>query len=87
MVKKNKKNIKDIQDALLSNAGFINKSQQNADEPEAAPSVIDEDILLKIEALAEFEKVTTQELINKALSHFLRLKSFQVEQALKAKNK
>lgn len=88
-MKKGKKNIKDIQSALLSKTGFLNQHDDNESIEHASqqPSLIDENLLEKLEALAEFENVSVKEIVNKALGHFLRLKSMQVEQALKAKQK
>lgn len=85
MVKRNKKNIKDIQAALLSNTEFLNKEEEPAELDEIQESIIDEEVLKKFEALAEFENTQAKELINKALSHYLKLKGLQLEQALKAK--
>ncbi len=79
--KKTKKNVSDFQSALLSNTPFI----KQADEPqnEANNTLIDPDLLLKIKALAQYEKTTESLLINKALTHFLRLKGLELEAALK----
>lgn len=89
MTKKGKKNIKDIQSALLSNTGFLNRDDSTvANEPtQEKPSLINDDVMEKLEALADFENTELKEIVNKALGHFLRLKSLQVEQALKAKRK
>lgn len=86
MAKRSKKNIKDIQAALLSNTDFLNKEEEEAVEQELVmESIIDDEILEKFEALAEFENMEAKELINKALNHYLKLKGLQLEQALKAK--
>lgn len=86
MSKRSKKNVKDIQSALLSKTGFLNKSEEDVSEKSApTESIIDEDVLEKFEALAKFEKTETNELINKALNHYLKLKGLQLEQALKNK--
>lgn len=84
MAKRNKKNIKGIQAALLSNTNFLNK-EEVIEPVEFTNSVIDNEVLEKFETLAEFEKTTSEELINKALNHYLKLKGLQLEQALKAK--
>jgi len=39
-------------------------------------------VMKKIKILAPFEGVTTDELINKALNHYLRLKSLQLDKAV-----
>ncbi len=84
MAKRSKKNIKQIQEALLSNTGFLSREDSSEDEV-IHQDIIDDDVLIKYEALAEFEKTDTKSLINKALNHFLKLKGLQLEQALKAK--
>ncbi len=86
MAKQPKKNIKQFQQALLSNAGFIKQTDEN--EPLSSTpgnSEIDNDVLEKFQLLATFEGIETRELINKALNHFLRLKSLQLEEAMKNK--
>jgi len=85
MVKKPKKNVKDFRQALLSNTDFI----RHGNEPEETllqDNGIDSELLDKFELLAEFEQTTSNELIQKALNHYLKLKGLQLEQALKAKN-
>ncbi|HAN00073.1 MAG TPA: hypothetical protein DCQ26_15850 [Marinilabiliales bacterium] len=87
MAKKNKKDMKQFQQALLSNAEFI---KQPEPVPMAAPepviiqevSVINDDVMEKFKLLASFEGVSEKELINQALNHYLRLKSLQLEQAI-----
>lgn len=85
MAKKVKKNIKDFKQALLSNTDFIKDETPVESNIEPTPSLIDEEILNKLEILAEFENVQLYEMVNKALNHFLRLKGMQLEQAIKAK--
>jgi hypothetical protein len=90
MVKKTKKNIKQFQQALLSNTGFIKQTDENEamqlPEPVISPeSVIDDEVMEKFILLANFEGSNTNELINKALNHYLRLKSLQLEEAMKNK--
>ncbi|MCK9208620.1 MAG: hypothetical protein M0P66_16025 [Salinivirgaceae bacterium] len=90
MAKKNKKDMKQFQQALLSNAEFI---KQPEPVPMAAPepviiqevSVINDDVMEKFKLLASFEGVSEKELINQALNHYLRLKSLQLEQAITSK--
>ncbi len=82
MAKRSKKNIKQIQDALLSNTGFLNREDSSGEET-IHQDIIDDEVLTKYEALAEYEKTDTKTLINKALGHFLKLKGLQLEQALK----
>ncbi|MGE4287593.1 MAG: hypothetical protein AB7E36_02800 [Salinivirgaceae bacterium] len=83
-MKKTKKNIKQFQQALLTNTGFIKQSDESEPVPEVLhESLIEDEVLQKFTLLAEFEGTTTKELINKALNHFLRLKSLQLEEAMK----
>ncbi len=89
MAKRKNKDINQIKAALLSNTDYI---QQKESEPvadstpvEETPQLIASDILFKLEALAEYEKVSTEELVNKALTHFLKLKSLQLDEAMKNK--
>ncbi|MBI9068827.1 MAG: hypothetical protein JEZ09_16140 [Salinivirgaceae bacterium] len=86
MVKKNKKNIQQFQEALLSNTGFIKHESNEPSNKSESPSLIEDAILKKLELLAEFENIEISELINKALNHFLRLKGLQLEQAKKARD-
>lgn len=83
-MKKTKKNIKQFQQALLTNTGFIKQNEETESVP-ASPqeSLIDEELIQKFTLLAAYEETNTKELINKALNHFLRLKSLQLEEAMK----
>lgn len=88
-VYKQKKNIKQFKQALLSNVGFI-KETIPADIPkiEVSPvidDVIENDIREKFKILATFEGIDEKTLINKALNHYLKLKGIQLEQAMNIK--
>lgn len=88
MTKRSKKNVKDIQSALLSKTGFLKQDENidtNDDTDNNQSLLIDADILEKLKALAEYENTDLKDLVNKALNHFLRLKSLQVTEAMKAK--
>lgn len=85
MSKRGKKNVKDIQSALLSKTGFLNREEPTEEVESTSEPLIDQEILEKLEILAEYEKTETSELINKALHHFLRLKGLQLEKAMAAK--
>lgn len=87
---KNKHTINDIQKALMSNTRFI-KDEETVSQPTVKvpaekplePQVnIDPLIMKQFKILAPYLGETTDELINKALSHFLRLKSLQLDQAI-----
>lgn len=88
---KTKKNIKDFQQALLSNTKFIKKESAKEEEPEAIapdtshPLHIDPEILSDIKLLAEHENKEFINLIHVALKHYLGLKSLRLEEAKKAK--
>ncbi len=87
---KSKHTINDIQKALLSSTKFIKENSITTEpEPPTASEVqierevnIDPVTMKKLKILAPYLGESTDELINKALSHFLRLKSVQLEQAM-----
>ncbi len=85
MAKKKAKNINQMKEALLSNAGFIKNHESEPIDDIQAESINEEGTLDKFEALAEFEKTEAKIIINKALNHFLKLKGLQLEMALKAR--
>lgn len=87
---KNKHTINDIQKALLSTTRYI-KEEDKLEEKEPSDLAIsdlsqqvkiDPIIMKKIKILAPYLGETTEEFVNKALSHFLRLKSLQFDQAI-----
>ncbi len=87
---KNKHTINDIQKALLSSTRYI-KEEDMRDDSEPAAIIgsdlaqqvkIDPIIMKKIKILAPYLGETPDEMINKALNHFLRLKSLQLDQAI-----
>ncbi|HNS30827.1 MAG TPA: hypothetical protein PKL52_09895 [Tenuifilaceae bacterium] len=91
---KNRRTISDIQKALLINTKFIKepeeveepivKAEKKEPEPIANDKInIDEVVLKKYKILAPYLGDSVEELINKALNHFLRLKSLQLDQAIK----
>ena len=86
------KKIDAFQKAMLSNTRFIGK--ENQDETDAEPQEtqdkkeeviipINSELLKKYKMLASYQNVEYKELISKALSHFLRLKSLDLEEAVK----
>jgi hypothetical protein len=88
---KNKHTIHDIQKALLSNTRFIKDEdlQTKVIEESSAKETITENqvsidplIMKQLKILAPFLGETPDELVNKALTHFLRLKSMQLDQAI-----
>lgn len=84
MAKHKSKSIKEIQAALLSNTKILSK-EQVVEKTDNGSEIIDADVMRKIHILAEFENVPVEELLNKALSHYLKLKGLQLEQAIKEK--
>jgi hypothetical protein len=82
---KSKKKFSEIKDALLSKTSFI----KNNNEPEEMPFLsentveIDKQVYSKFKLLANFQHKTPVELINEALSHYLRLKKLDIDEALK----
>jgi len=86
MAKKTKKDLKQFQQALLSNTDFIQHTEATLNEPLIKEvSLVEDAIMEKFKLLATFEGVTEKELINQALNHYLRLKSQQLEQAMNQK--
>jgi hypothetical protein len=88
---KNKHTINDIQKALLSSTRYIKDDDMQSNEKVASttPVINDENqvnidplSMKKLRILAPYLGETPDELVNKALSHFLRLKSLQLDQAI-----
>lgn len=80
-----KKNINDIQDALLSNTQLMKeadlRSKEELLEEQVSSIKLDESKLKDFQVLADYLGLSTEELIDEALSHFLRLKSIKLEAA------
>lgn len=87
---KNKHTINDIQKALLSTTRYIKEEDKLKKKEPSTLAVsdlnrqvkIDPIIMKKIKILAPYLGETNEEFINKALNHFLRLKSLQFDQAI-----
>lgn len=94
---KSKLTIADIQKALLSNTKFIKEEEPEempvagkVENNSASKSVVKpaEGVIIepmtykKYKILASYLNVPTDELVNSALNHFLKLKSTQLEQAI-----
>ncbi|MFP4557587.1 MAG: hypothetical protein ACLFNU_12025 [Bacteroidales bacterium] len=88
---KNKRTINDIQKALHTSTKYIKKADdtdrkvetpEKADKSSRPEVVIDPVVLKKIKILSPYLGETPEETINKALNHFLRLKSMQLEKAM-----
>ena len=83
---KSKKKLSEIKDALMAKTSFI----KNNAEPIEIPAVlgeniveIDKQVYSKFKLLARFQKKAPVILINEALSHYLRLKKLDIDEALK----
>ena len=85
MARKNKQ-IKDIQEALLSNTQLI-KEQSGKLVPEINTLQIDEELLEKYKMLAAYYQKDFKDILHDALKHYLRLKALDVEQAMNEDNK
>jgi len=82
---KKKIKLSEIKDALLSNTSFI-KNDEKAEEKVVIPEnavEIEISTLKKIKLLANYYKKEPVELINDAISHYLRLKRLDIDEALK----
>jgi len=85
MVKKKKK-LSEIKDALLSKTSYLNKNNEEPVEiiqPAENSVEIDKHVLSKIKILANLYGKSREEVINEALSHYLRLKKLDIDEALK----
>lgn len=91
---KSKHTINDIQKALMSNTKYIKEDDMVGNDSNEKPIeessrietsheiAIDPIAIKKIRILATYLGETPDELVNKALNHFLRLKSMQLDQAI-----
>jgi hypothetical protein len=88
---KSKRTINDIQKALMSTTKYIKEADIITKEKDEKPVNdtpptqevnIDPLTMKKLKILAPYLGETTDEIINKALNHFLRLKSQQLDQAI-----
>jgi len=84
---KRKKKITDFQEALLSNTASMKETHlvSNSEKIESERPVfhIEAELLEDFELLAKVTNTHPDELINQALSHFLRLKGLKLEAAKK----
>jgi hypothetical protein len=83
---KKKRKLSEIKDALLSNTSFIKKEETPVEEKVVMPDnavEIDMSTLRKIKLLANYYEKDPAELINEAITHYLRLKRLDIEEALK----
>ena len=85
---KNKKKLSEIKDALLSKTSYIKNDERPVEKVQNIQSAesmveIDKQLFSKIKVLASLYKKSREEVINEALSHYLRLKKLDIEEALK----
>lgn len=83
---KKKIKLSEIKDALLSNTSFIKNNEKAAEEKVVIPEnaiEIEMPTLRKIKLLANYYEKEPVELINEAITHYLRLKRLDIEEALK----
>ncbi len=84
---KKKRKINDIKNALLSNTSFISKVVDKPKEkaiPVAKNAIeLEKQTLAKLKILANYYGKDYTDLINEALSHYLRIKKLDIDEALK----
>ena len=83
---KKKKKLSEIRDALFSNTSFLNdNNQQKVEEVKKTDNSIeiDKQILAKLKLLANYQKKDYKDLIDEALTHYLRIKKLDIDEALK----
>jgi len=83
---KGKKKLSEIKDALLSNTTFIKNDEQPVNEqviPSENAIELDKSVFSKIKLLAGYYEKDPVELVNDAITHYLRLKKLDIEEALK----
>ena len=83
---KKKIKLSEIKDALLSNTSFIKNNEKAAEEKVVIPEnaiEIEMPTLRKIKLLANYYEKEPVELINEAITYYLRLKRLDIEEALK----
>ena len=85
---RNKKNIEKFQEALSSNTEFLNEDNFEdkvlfGEDKKSAEGLVDKIVYRKFKILSAYQKRDTQELINEALNHYLRLKKLYLDEAIK----
>ena len=83
---KRKKKLSEIRDALFSNTSFLSENnQQSVKKVQLADNFIeiDKQTLAKLKLLANYYKQDYKELVGEALSHYLRIKKLDIDEALK----
>jgi hypothetical protein len=82
---KKKKKLSEIKDALLSKTSYMRNNEEPVEIVQPADNLIeiDKHILSKIKVLSNLYGKSREEVINEALSHYLRLKKLDIDEALK----
>ena len=84
---KRKRKISEIKNALLSNTSYINNTDIPKEEIVASVATnaieLDKKTLAKLKLLANYYGKEYTDLINEALSHYLRIKRLDIDEALK----
>jgi len=84
MVKKKKK-LSEIKDALLSKTSYLKNNEEPVEIVQPAENYIeiDKHVLSKVKILSNLYGKSREEVINEALTHYLRLKKLDIDEALK----
>jgi hypothetical protein len=82
---KKKKKLSEIKDALLSKTSYLKNNEAPVKIAPTAEHVveIDKQVFSKIKILANLYGKSREEVVNEALSHYLRLKKLDIDEALK----
>jgi hypothetical protein len=82
---KTKKKLSDIKDALLAKASYIKKDEEKIEPAHINENSIEieKQVFSKIKVLAQLYGKNPGDVINEALSHYLRLKKLDIDEALK----
>ena len=82
---KKKKRLSEIKDALLSKTSYLRNNEEPAEIVQPVDNLIeiDKHLLSKIKVLSNLYGKSREEVINEALSHYLRLKKLDIDEALK----
>ena len=82
---KQKKKLSEIKDALMSGISFMNNQEPTIEKPVLSEHTIelDKSVFSKLKVLANYYKKEPSELVNEAVSHYLRIKKLDIDEALK----
>jgi hypothetical protein len=82
---KKKKKLSEIKDALLSKTSYLKNNEEPIEIAAPAENLIeiDKQVFSKIKVLAGYYGNDSVEVVNEALTHFLRLKKLDIDEALK----